>query len=282
MLDAIRAETLKLTRHKASWFLVWLYPIGLTLALVAVLVSSLVSPEPPEPQGLNEWLEGTTVAWMIPGELVGRYLMGAFVIVAFAGEYGWNTWKLVVPHRSRSSLIAAKYATVSGLFAIAFLLAAIIGIVGSFVVDVVSGDPLPAGITAGGLLAVHSKAALAALPPALITLGYASLAAVLTRSTIAALVIVIVAGALEQILFNGGPFLSTKAPALIWFLYHVLPGYHLENLGSWIGQGTALSVAFPSGGTVALPWSVSVGAVAAWAAGLIGLTFAAFRRQDIN
>ena len=38
--------------------------------------------------------------WDVPDNAVGRYLICAFVAVVFAGEYGWNTWKLIVPHRA--------------------------------------------------------------------------------------------------------------------------------------------------------------------------------------
>jgi hypothetical protein len=120
------------------------------------------------------------------------------------------------------------------------------------------------------------------LGPALLTISYAALAAVLTRSTLAALVIVIVAVTLEQLLFNGAGFLSTKAPGLIWLLFHVLPGYHLANLESWIQEGTALSAKFPTMGVVALTWTTSLAVATAWISGLVTLTFAAFKRQDIN
>jgi hypothetical protein len=147
---------------------------------------------------------------------------------------------------------------------------------------VVSGDVIPAGITAGAILNAHGAGALSALGPALLTISYAALAAVLTRSTLAALVIVIVAVTLEQLLFNGAGFLSTKAPGLIWLLFHVLPGYHLANLESWIQEGTALSAKFPTMGVVALTWTTSLAVATAWISGLVTLTFAAFKRQDIN
>jgi ABC-type transport system involved in multi-copper enzyme maturation permease subunit len=282
MLDAISAETLKLTRHKATWFLVWLYPIGFLLIALIATVVTLVNPQPPEPQALEEWLGGSAIVWQVPGNTMGRYLIAAYVALVFAGEYGWNTWKLVVPHRARGSLIAAKYATAFGLLLIAYALAAVISIFANWFIDVLAGDPLPAGITAGGLLAVHGEKALVSLAPALVTMGYASLAAVLTRSTLAAFVIALVATTTEQLFYNFGPMLSLKAPAITWALYHVLPGYHLANLGSWISEGKALVSVFPRSGTLELSWATSLAAAAAWIGGLIGLTFLTFRRQDLN
>jgi hypothetical protein len=282
MFDALSAEILKLTRHKATWFLVWLYPIGLLVIYALMISGNLVTDNQPAHPDLDRWLRETALVWMAPGSTLGRYLLAAFVAVVFAGEYGWNTWKLIVPHRRRSALIAAKYAVILLLFLAAFTMGAIITVLGSLLEDVLSGDTLPAGITLGALLRVHGQTALASLAPALLTLTYASLAAVLTRSTLAALVISIVAITVEQLFFNFAPLFSMKAPGVIWFLYHLLPGYHLANLASWINSGGALVAPLPPSGTVALSWSVSAAAAAAWILGLAALTFAVFRRQDIN
>jgi hypothetical protein len=282
MFDALSAEWLKLTRHKASWFLVWLYPAGLLLIYALAITSGLAGGDPPQQPALDNWLRDTAMVWHVPSNTLGRSLIAAFVAVAFAGEYGWNTWKLIVPHRGRFSLIGAKYAVVLALFVAAFTLAAAISFAGSWLEDLASGDTVPGGVTVGAVLEVHGKAALAALAPGLITVGYASLASVLTRSTIAALVIAIVAITVEQLLFNFASLLSVKAPGLIWGLTHILPGYHLANIGNWIDPGAAVQLRLPPSGTVVLPWGVSVAAVLAWIAGLAALTFASFRRQDIN
>jgi hypothetical protein len=282
MLQALSAEMLKLTRHKATWFLVWLYPIGLLIIFTLMISGNFVTDNAPTQPQLDSWLRETALVWAAPGSTFGRYLLAAFVAVVFAGEYGWNTWKLIVPHRSRPSLIAAKYVTILLLFLVAFTLGAIITVIGQVLEDTLSGDTLPAGITAGALLKVHGETALASLAPALITIGYASLAAVLTRSTIAALVISIVAITVEQLFFNFAPIFSMKAPGLVSFLYHVLPGYHLANLASFINTGAGHEALLPATGTVALSWQASAGAAAAWVAGLAGLTFASFGRQDIN
>jgi len=282
MLDVLSAETLKLTRHKASWFLVWIYPIGLALIFLLAIAAALVVDQPPSHDSLQQWVAGTAIIWSLPGNTLGRYLIAAFVAVAFAGEYGWNTWKLIVPHRSRTALIAAKYIVVTLLLASAFILSAIVTTLGAWLHALAGGDVVPAGITAGLLLKAHGSGALAALAPALLTIGYASLAAVLTRSTIAALVVSLVAVSVEGLLFAFAPLLYFKAPGLIWFLHHVLPGYHLANLKHWITDGTVYESAFPTAGVIALGWPVSLAALAAWIGGLAALTLASFRRQDIN
>lgn len=282
MLEALSAEALKLRTHKATWFLVWLFPIAFTIILLIGIGAGIAGFDPPEREKLADWIENSAVIWFAPNNAIGRYLISAFVAVVFAGEYGWNTWKLIVPHRRRASLIAAKYALTILLFAASFVLTAALTTGLGFADDMLTGDTLPAGLTAAALWDAHSTAALAATAPLLIAIAYASLAAVLTRSTIAALVIAIVATTIEQIVFSFGPQLSVNFPSIVWPLYHVLPGHHIANLSEFIREGAALKRAFPGGGLVDLSWTTSLGILIAWIAALFGATFAAFGRQDIN
>lgn len=284
MLKALSAEALKMRTHKATWFLVWLYPIAVTiifLIAIGAAAAGLTQESQADPDAAG-WIVNTTGIWVLPGNSVGRFMIAAFVAVVFAGEYGWNTWKLIVPHRARGSLIAAKYALVFVLLAVSFALTALLSLLGAWAYDLANGDALPAGLTAGAIASVHGKAALAVLPAVLVTMAYTSLAAILTRSTIAALVVSIVAITLEQIVANFGPILSMRFPAIIWPLFHILPGYHLGNLSSWVQEGQALSTDFPNGRTVAHSWSLSLAVVGAWVASLVTAAFAAFKRQDIN
>jgi ABC-2 type transport system permease protein len=282
MLEALSAEALKMRGHKATWFLVWLFPIAFTIIMLIMIVAGMAGVDKPEQPGAADWIENTTLIWFVPNNAIGRYLICAFVAVMFAGEYGWNTWKLIVPHRRRPSLIAAKYALTILLFAISFVLTAVLLTGLNFVDDALTGDTVPAGLTAALLWDSHGKAALAAAAPVLISIAYASLAAILTRSTIAALVIAIVATSLEQIIFGFGPQLYTKFPSIVWPLYHLLPGHHIANLAEAIREGAVLKRGFPGGAVVNLSWTTSLAILIAWIAALWGATFAAFSRQDIN
>ena len=283
MLDALSAERLKLGRHKGTWFLVWLYP---TLFLILYLVSLAVAVAhlggTTKPVAAEMWIAQTSIIWKLPNQTLGRILIAAYVAVVFAGEYGWNTWKLIVPHRSRTALIAAKFALVVLLFAVAFALTAGISLLFTWIEGVVRGTAVPAGVTASAILDAHGRAALAGLPPFLFTLASISLAAVLTRSMVAALVIGVVVAILEKLFVGLGPFLAPYSPGLVWALYHGLPGYHLSNLASWVTEGMAQRAPFPDGRMVALSWTTSLAVAAAWTGALATATFAAFRRQDIN
>ncbi|HYI40815.1 MAG TPA: hypothetical protein VE053_10895 [Allosphingosinicella sp.] len=282
MLEALCAEALKMRTHKATWFLVWLFPIALSIVMLLVIGAGMAGLDVPDSPNAADWIENSTIIWFVPNNAVGRYLICAFVAVIFAGEYGWNTWKLIVPHRRRASLIAAKYALTVLLFAISFILTAVLLTGLNFADDALTGDTVPAGLTAALLWETHSKAALAAVAPMLISIAYASLAAILTRSTIAALVIAIVATTIEQVIVGFGPQLYTKFPSIVWPLYHVLPGHHIASLADCIREGAALKREFPGGHVVAYSCAASLGILAAWIAALGGAAFAAFSRQDIN
>jgi ABC-type transport system involved in multi-copper enzyme maturation permease subunit len=282
MLDALSAEALKMRTHKATWFLVWLFPIAFTVIMAIGIVAGMMGFDSPEQQKAADWIENTAVIWFVPNNAIGRYLISAFVAVVFAGEYGWNTWKLIVPHRRRESLIAAKYALTVSLFPISFVLTAALTTALTLADGVLTGDAVPAGVTPAALWDLHSKAALAAVAPVLMAVAYASLAAVLTRSTIAALVIAIVATSIEQLIFGFGPQLSVKFHSVVWPLYHVLPGHHIANIAECVRDGAALKRTFPGGLVVHYSCAASVGILLAWIAALWGATFATFRRQDIN
>jgi ABC-2 type transport system permease protein len=283
MLDVISAELLKFRRHRATWGLVWIWPIGITLFWLLAIGVDLANggSDGGGPATADAWIANSVDFWNVPAQPIGRYLLGAFVAVVFAGEYSWNTWKLIVPHRARNSLIAAKYVVALALLALSYVLAAILFSFMGWLQDVLAGDPIPAGITASALLHAHALAALAAIAPVLLTAAYVSLAAILTRSTVAALVIGIVVTTLEQLFRLYGPMLEARAPGLVGPLYQVLPGYHLGNLGSWIVEGRVLTIPFPSGPFSMAPMA-SLAIVAAWTIGLVALTFRIFRRQDIN
>ena len=281
MLDAISAEALKFRRHRATWGLVWIWPIGVTLLLSLAIAIQVAKGEVGRPESVAGWIGDAVGFWNIPLDALGRYLTSAFVAVVFAGEYGWNTWKLIVPHRARSGLIAAKYVVALVLLMLGFALGAALFNLLSWLKDLATGTPIPSGISAGALLEAHGLAALAALASVLFTVAYTSLAAILTRSTIAALVIGLVITTVERLFRFFAPMLESFAPGLIGGLYRVLPGYHLANLSEWLTEGHVLEVPFPSGVFSMTP-AASAAIVAAWTLVLVVLTFRLFRRQDIN
>lgn len=278
MIGIAQAELLKMLRHRGIWGLVWIIPIGLVvLWLIATALHfshAMPSRGPKVPINAAQWIDGTAMTWKFASNSFGRYLVAGFAALVFAGEYGWSTWKLIVPHRSRGTLIAAKYAVVTGLELIAFLLAAVIGIVISLIDSVLVGEPIPNGVTLGGLVAAHATGFATALPPILLTIGYTATAAIFFRSTMAAVIVGIVAITMERLA-------ATFAMLIPKWVLLVLPSVYLDNLQSWIAMGHGAPVMLADG-PIELGWLVSAVVLVAWTLGLVALTHTQFKRQDLT
>ena len=283
MLSVISAEAMKFTRHRATWGLVWIWPIGILLiGLLAIGVGLASTDGGAEGEATAAgWIASNVGFWQTPGHAFGRYLIGAFAAIVFAGEYGWNTWKLIVPHRARSSLIAAKYVVAILLVFAGFALAALLFNAVGLTEDLLTGDPIPPGLTVAAVGQAHALGALASLFPIALTIGYVSLAAILTRSTVAALVIGLIYTTLEQLFRGLAPMFEPYAPAVVHGVYYAAPGYHLANIAGWITQSEIVQVPFAAGPFWTQP-GTSFAIVGAWTLLVVALTFRVFRRQDIN
>lgn len=276
MRGVLTAEVLKLTRHRAIWGLVWIFPLGIVAIYLFAQFVRATHPAIPHrgPETADKWIADLAVSWMIAESAFGRYLIAAFAALAFGGEYGWNTWKLIAPHRRRAALIAAKFIVVVGLLMLAFILAAILLLGLGALSSLTRPEPMPAGITLDAILRVHAAAALSTLASTLLTVGYASAAAIAMRSMVGGTIAAVAAVTIEGLLGLFAPLLDRN-------LYLALPTYQLHNLQTWIKTGLAAAQPLPSG-LVQLSWTVSLGVVGAWIVGLWALTFVLFERQDLN
>lgn len=277
MIGIVQAETLKLLRHRGTWGLVWIVPLGLVVlwGVANVLHAAHMVPQHRSkvPADAGHWIAGTAMTWKFASNSFGRYLVAGFAALAFAGEYGWSTWKLIVPHRSRGALITAKYGVVLGLELTAFLLAGLIGIALALAEPVIGGETIPPGVTAEALLSAHATGLATASLSIVLTIAYAAAAAILFRSTMAAVIVGIVAVTLERL---AGAF----AMVIPQWAVLALPTEYLDNLQSWIvaGRGAPMML---SQGLVQIGWPTSAIVLAAWIAGLIWLTCYQFQRQDL-
>lgn len=281
MLNPVSAELLKLRRHRATWMLVWIFPIGAFVIPMIVILAQLAQGTAPSTADVSRWIGDATDFWDLPPDTLGRFLIGSFVAVAFAGEYGWNTWKLVVPHRSRTTLLVAKYVVTVGLVYAAFLIAAPMVTGFKWLEDVLTGDVVPDGIGAGALIAAHGERLLAGLPTILFTVSLSAFAAIMTRSTTAAIIVSIVYVMFEQLFRVFAPAFALYVPG-VETLFELLPGYHLANIMGWLSEGQGAVQPFASGHTTAYALGASLAVVAAWIAILVALTVWRFRKQDIN
>ena len=282
MRNVISAEWTKLLPHRGTWLLVWIYPITLLSILAIGLFVAAAGRSPDEAASAAGWIDQTAVIWYVPKFALGRYLVAAYFALVFAGEYGWNTWKLVVPHSARWKLIASKYAVALVLLYLAWFAAAAIAVIMDLTKSAVLNAAVPSGVTPEALLDGHLTLIVAGILPVLLTAAYASLAAVLTRSTLAAFIICVVLVTMDQTFGLLAQMLSAYGMEWLTFLYRILPGYHLENLTNWIQEGVAYQAKFAGGTVIAYSLTTSILVLTAWVVGLAAAVFLAFRRQDIN
>jgi ABC-2 type transport system permease protein len=282
MRKMVSAEWTKLLPHRGTWLLVWLYPIAVGLIMAIAIGVKLASSEPGAALTAKAWIDQTAPVWYVPTISLGRYLVAAYFALVFAGEYGWNTWKLVVPHAARWKLIGAKYLVTIGLLYLAWIAAALIAVLLQFAKSTVAGEAIPQGVTLAAILAAHGKLILLGIAPLLITAAYASVMAVLTRSTLAAFLISLVFVTFDELLGKIVGGLSNFGMEWLALPYRVLPSYHLENWASWLRGGTGYQLNLASGTVVAYSHTTSLLVLAVWILGLATLCLFAFRRQDIN
>ncbi len=280
MHNIVSAEWTKLLPHKGTWLLVWIYPIAFALILTIGLIGEPgMSKDAATAAG---WIEETTMIWHASSITMGRYFIAAYFALVFAGEYGWNTLKLVVPHTPRWKLIAAKYAVVSGLLYLAWLAAAVMTVIAEYTKTAMANLPVPDGVTLATIASGHGGALLDGIVPMLLTAAYASVLAVLTRSTLAAFIVSLVLITLDELLGKIVGALSAFGMEWLAVPYRVLPSYHLENFASWTQTGKAYVLPLASGAAIEMSQLTSTLAIAAWIGGLMALTFFIFQRQDIN
>ncbi len=283
MFDAIIAEGLKLRRHRATWLMVWIYPIAFALLVLAQFVRDATHMSGVEAPAASAaiWIQQSTLIWGAPLSGGGRFLIAGFAALVFAGEYGWNTWKLIIPARSRWQLIAAKWTMASLLVFLGFAAADIVGLLGSMLRPLVGGAAIPANLTVAELFKAHAAAGGHAVVPILYTVAWAGLFAVLTTSVLATVILSIAMILLEQLVSAIGVLAYGYAPWLASSLLEVLPFYHVANLTAW-ARGQGLVIPLGAGATLAHEWAASMCAVTAWLLGMGAVTIIRFRRQDMN
>lgn len=296
MLNLVRAEWRKaLANYKLVSFLVWIIPVGIFAFYLVMILLSLVS-DPlragMEFLGSGAWTTDSLESWNMmvafPSNLFLRLFPLAFMAVVFAGEYGWRTWKSVVPRTRRWKLILAKSAALVGLVMLSMFLTALISALGPItgfrLHGLAYGPAISLEVLSGFLLDTLRRALVTTLTLTVLA-GYASLAALLTRSVLGGLLAAFGVSILDNVSL---PLLKLVGllldrPNLV-NLYQYTPSYNLSNLLSWLVNGRAIETFAPelaiSG--ISPGFWISARWLALWIFCLLGLALFIFQRQDIT
>jgi ABC-2 type transport system permease protein len=199
-------------------------------------------------------------------------LIGAAAI--FAGEYRWETWRLLVPRNARANLILAK----AGLYALASaasvaviaLFGVFAGLVGAVAEHAPMAFSLGASAFLGKLAAVFAIAWLQVLSIGAV----GGLVAVATRSTPGAIVAPLMLGLAQAFLMSRLSTDDLLHPQLSSLL--LLPGLDVELARAWL-IGPAPGGSGVDGATAALAF----GCLVLWVAVPLAAAVAVFQRQDL-
>jgi hypothetical protein len=296
MLELYRAEWKKVFSNiKLTGFLVWIFPVGYFAFYSVMIILSLFSDS--IHAGLNtfgsgSWVQDSLNTWnmliFFPGNLFARMLPLAFMAVVIAGEYQWRTWKNIIPRNRRWKLMIAKMAALLTLVLLSFLVTALVASLGPSTGQRIHGlgyGPVLTLDVAGQFILDTLRTGLIALLSLAILVGYAAIAAVLTRSILGGLLAgfafsILDATSLGMLLFLSNMF---ESPDLL-NLFQLTPTYNLGNLHTWLFDGHAqrtIADGIPFLTAEPTFW-VSLLILSIWIVLLTGLPIWFFDRQEIN
>lgn len=285
MISLFRAEWEKTAGNRwAVSFFVWIVPVGVTIFMLLALFITLVSEEFRTTQrtlGIAPWDQTMLGIWAILNTEIGRMAMLAFAAIVFAGEYQYGTWKNLLPRTTRTRLIVTKFITIAVFLTSAYVAGSIVSGIGTGLIAGLVG--VDYGLSAFGarlpdFLGDYGLQLFLTMSAMLIALGYASLAAMVTRSILGTLLLSFLIYLGEAAMLLPIFLLQRFLDINLIGLYLLTPGYNLANISSWVtmNQGYSLGDVFS-----AQPLSMSLLIVVCWMVGLIWLTAYLFRRQDI-
>lgn len=281
LADAIRSETYRLSRNRTAlfWSVLFVPIMGVLLATVGFVVAKaneakLVGKLPPElmkggPLDLGLALVKSAGDFANPAILM-FVLIGAATL--YAGDYRWETWRLISARNTRSNLIAGKVVVAVLVIVLATLAALASDVIAGLIQAAVFGRPLAFSMTGGaaadfGLLALTGWARILQFT----MLGL--LAAVMTRSLLAALFAPLVIGIGQYFLPN--ILLPMGVTPDGWLLPLLSPGLATDLLKAVIEGGTAADLPDHAAAKGLLGLGLWIGlpfaAAAAW-----------FKRQDLS
>lgn len=281
MIDAFRAETFRLSRNRMTlfWSVVFVPVLGLLLTVAGNMF-------------LKQRMGEITDARLPPGMLQGGELhLGAALISAssdlagamvllfvliglatlFAGDYRWETWRLIRARDTRPALILGKVSAGKLLVIVALSAALVSALTGEFLKAVIFERPISMTVSGGeagdfGLLLL--VAYLRAIQVAMLAL----LAAVATRSLLAAMIAPLAITIGQFFLMQTMPVLGWTPEQ--WAPQLLIPGLAADSLKAAIAGGMGA----PSSAVV---WK-AVLSLALWILGPLAAAIALFERQDLS
>ncbi|MFN3353320.1 MAG: ABC transporter permease subunit [Brevundimonas sp.] len=285
--DATRAEAFRLIHSRTTWFWSVLFLPILTLVF-GVIASYVVKANterlaaetdaPPEltamlaegPLNLGESLLANAAELAGPGLLL-FVLIGAATV--YAGDYRWETWRLLRPRSGRVELIIGKVLVVTALSVTAMAVLALASLMSEAVRGFVFERSLTFSLDGDQLAALFGLWGLAFLRAAQF-LMLSLLAAIFTRSLLAALFVPLAVGVAQFFAPNVLGMMGQTPDS--WLTVLASPGHAMSLLQGFLDPN---AVTLTGQGTLAAKaWTSLVG----WTVLPLAAALVLFQRQDLS
>lgn len=271
LADAIAAERFRLLRDRSALF--WGFCFAPLVAFMLSVAGDLFLRKMikrPMPGAMVD-LTGQVLKSLGDGASIFAslfLLIGAAAVIA--GDYRWETWRLLTPRNSRANLLGAKLVVVGEAVFWNLVLLMVMTLGAALVGAAINSKPVFGSATEAGLGAVLGVFSVTWLE-AMTLVALAACVSVLTRSTMGAVVACVVARFVQSILASALPALSQHPD---WKVY-LVPAYSAEVLRAYIAA--PLHGGF-GGGQAASALAVLLG----WIVILTATALALFQRQDLT
>jgi len=287
LADAIRAEGYRLSKNRTAlfWSVVFVPVIAVAIGALTNLVlkgseTKLLGDEKAPPE-LREMLVSSPLdlaaAMVSAAADLANPLILAFILIGaatiYAGDYRWESWRLISARNSRTNLLLGKLAVVAMMSLAAMLLMLVAGLIESLIKAAVFERQLTFSVTGAMLGQFFGQFALSWLRIVQFTM-VGMLAAVVTRSLLAALFVPLVVGVAQ--FFSPNMLMPMGVMPDAWVAVLVNPGSAVDAVSALI-TGGAEAAALPDG----LPLKAWV-SLALWTFGPLAASIAWFKRQDLS
>ena len=282
LADAIRSETYRLSKNRTAlfWSVLFIPIISVVLGVIAIIVAKaheadLAGKLPPEllqraPLNLAESLVKSAADFANPIVLL-FILIGAATI--YAGDYRWETWRLISARNTRPNLLTGKVVVVIGLTVLATLAGLLADIITHLVQALILSRSLSFSMD-GAAFTDFVQLTLLSWARIIQFTMLALLAATVTRSLLAALFVPLVISVaqffLPQMLMQMG--VSPEG----WLAPLLSPGLAADLLKAVIHGGMEAAGLPPQAALKA------VSGLALWIVGPFVAAVAYFNRQDLS
>lgn len=282
LADAIRSETYRLSKNRTAlfWSVLFIPIISVVMGVIAIFVAKaheadLAGKLPPEllqraPLNLAESLVKSAADFANPIVLL-FILIGAATI--YAGDYRWETWRLISARNTRPNLLTGKVVVVIGLT----VLATVAGLLADIITHLVQALILSRSLSFsmdGAAFTDFVQLTLLSWARIIQFTMLALLAATVTRSLLAALFVPLVISVaqffLPQMLMQMG--VSPEG----WLAPLLSPGLAADLLKAVIHGGMEAAGLPPQAALKA------VTGLALWIVGPFIAAVAYFKRQDLS